>query len=211
MVWTLPGTFYFVNTQATICCPKKVPHAFHSQSSACQVHYATSVSDRDVGNRHNLRFRRRCGACRGCRFPLSGRRSLAPAGMQNTSVIMGQATYVGQVLWNDQPWESSCNLGCGSIVTDPDTKQLRMYYEVHDKTNEYNGCMAMATSDDGIHWTKPALNVTGTTYTTDASNNFVSLPQKWMCAGCVFVDPNAPAGTPAIACRRSSTSRPCTP
>ena len=54
--------------------------------------------------------------------------------------------------------------------------------------------MAMATSTDGIHWTKPALNVTGTTYSSSPLNNFVKLPQTWMGGPCVFVDPNAPAG-----------------
>ncbi len=118
------------------------------------------------------------------------------AGMQNTSVIMGQATYYGQVLSNDQPWEAPYDLGFGSIVTDPDTGQLRMYYQPYDPLNEFHSFMALAVSNDGIHWTKPALNVTGTTYTTNPLNNFVSLPQTWMGAGCVFIDPNAPAGSP---------------
>ena len=51
----------------------------------------------------------------------------------------------------------------------------------------------MATSTDGIHWTKPALNCTGTTYTTSPLNNFVNLPQTWMGGPSVFLDPNAPA------------------
>ncbi len=117
------------------------------------------------------------------------------AGMQNTNVTMGQATYHGQVLALDQPWESGYTLGGGSTVTDPDTGQLRMYYELN---NPHSGVtlVAMATSNDGVHWTKPALNVTGTRYTNDPSNNFVNIPQTWARVPCVFIDPTAPAGSP---------------
>ena len=50
----------------------------------------------------------------------------------------------------------------------------------------------MATSNDGIHWTKPALNITGTTYTTNPNNNFISGPTTWMGGPNVFIDPTAP-------------------
>ena len=78
-------------------------------------------------------------------------------------------------------------------MTDPATGQLRMYYEMCVPGQEFQRGVAMATSTDGIHWTKPALNVTGTTYTTSPLNNFVNLPQTWMGGPSVFIDPNAPA------------------
>ena len=75
---------------------------------------------------------------------------------------MGQATYVGKVLGLDQPWESSYQLEYpGSVVTDPATGQLRMYYEMCVSGQEFQRGVAMATSTDGIHWTKPALNCHG--------------------------------------------------
>lgn len=112
--------------------------------------------------------------------------------LQNTSVVMGQATSVGKVLSLDQPWESPYFLNYpGSIVTDPATGQWRMYYELVDSSAR--PFVAMATSNDGIHWTKPALNVTGTTYTTNPNNNFISGPTTYMGGPNVFIDPNAPA------------------
>lgn len=113
---------------------------------------------------------------------------------QNTSVVMGQATYRGAVLQADQPWESSYYLAYpGSVVTDPAAGLLRMYYELRVPGQEFQRGVAMATSTDGVHWTKPALNVTGTTYSPSPLNNFVSLPQQWMGGPSVFIDPNAPA------------------
>ena len=53
------------------------------------------------------------------------------AQMTNVNVTMCQATYVGEVLQQDQPWESSYEVGyVGSVVTDPSTGLLRMYYEM---------------------------------------------------------------------------------
>ncbi len=118
------------------------------------------------------------------------------AGMQNTDVVMGTATYYGQVLANDQPWEAPYVIHGSSVVTDPVTKQLRMYYQLYNPQDQREIFTAMATSSDGIHWNKPALNITGTMYTNDPLNNFVKFPQQYMANSCVFVDPTAPAGSP---------------
>jgi hypothetical protein len=118
------------------------------------------------------------------------------AQMQNANVTMGQATYVGAVLQkddSDQSWEKPYLVDAvGSVLIDP-SGQWRMYYEMRVSGQEFQRGAAMATSTDGIHWTKPALNITSNTYTTSASNNFVNLPQTWMGGPSVFVDPNAPA------------------
>ena len=73
---------------------------------------------------------------------------------------MSQATDVGKMLGVDQSWEAPCNklLYPGGVVIDPASGQWRMYYEL--RKDERNGAVAMATSTDGIHWTKPALIVT---------------------------------------------------
>lgn len=118
------------------------------------------------------------------------------AQMTNVSVTLGRATYVGTVLQRDQSWESSYQIGYpGTTLRDPTTGQWRMYYEMCVPSQEFQRGVAMATSADGIHWTKPALNVTGTTYTTSTSNNFVNLPQTWMGGPSVFLDPNASAAS----------------
>jgi hypothetical protein len=114
--------------------------------------------------------------------------------LQNVNVKVGRATYVGKVLELDQSWETPYMLELvGSVVTDPDTGQLRMFCELMVPGQEYQRFVAMATSTNGINWTKPALGVTGKPYTDSPSNNFVNLPQTWMGSPCVFVDPNAPA------------------
>jgi hypothetical protein len=115
----------------------------------------------------------------------------------NLSLKLGRATYVGKVLELDQPWESPSYLlqFLGSVVTNPGTGQLRMYYELAVPGQEMERFVAMATSTNGTNWTKTALNVTGKPYTTSPSNNFVNLPQTWMGGPCVFVDPNAPANS----------------
>jgi hypothetical protein len=116
------------------------------------------------------------------------------AQMNNVTSVMGQATHVGKVLQCDQPWESPYQIGYpGTVLRDSATGQWRMYYELCVPGQEFQRGVAMATSNDGINWTKPALNATGSTYTTSTQNNFVSLPQTWMGGPCVFVDPNAPA------------------
>ena len=94
------------------------------------------------------------------------------AQLQNANVILGQATFVGRVLQLDQSWEAPFMIVYpGSVVTDPASGQWRMYYEVFKSENER--FVAMATSDDGVHWIKPPLNITGTTYTSYRRNNFV--------------------------------------
>lgn len=113
--------------------------------------------------------------------------------LTNANVTMGQATHVGKVIQRDQPSELSYYISyTGSVVIDPATNEWRMYYELREPGTLFHRGVAMATSTDGVNWTKPALNVTGTTYTT-YSNNFVNLPQTWMGGPCVFIDPNAPA------------------
>ena len=92
----------------------------------------------------------------------------------NVAVTLGQANYVGEVLGRDQAWENAYQIGYpGTVLRDPTTGQWRMYYEMCVPGQEFQRGIAMATSNDGIHWTKPALNVTGTTYTAEQNNNFV--------------------------------------
>jgi hypothetical protein len=115
------------------------------------------------------------------------------AATANVNVTLGQATHVGKVLDRDQAWESPYLVDvAGSVLVDP-TGQWRMYYEMRVPGQEFQRGVAMATSNNGVQWTKPVLNVTGSTYTTDPKNNFVNLPQTWMAGPNVFVDPNAPA------------------
>jgi hypothetical protein len=116
------------------------------------------------------------------------------AQIQNATPIMGQAAFVGEVLKNDQPWEADYLYNYpGSVVIDPATGQWLMYYELKRKTDSAQ-CTALATSTDGVHWTKPALNISGSKYTSDPNNNFINnTSATWIGTPNVFIDPNAPA------------------
>lgn len=113
--------------------------------------------------------------------------------LENVEVQLQQAQYVAKVLELDQPWEAPFTLSFpGSVVQEPDTGRYRMYYELLlDNTQRF---VAMAVSDDGVNWTKPPLNITGTKYTDDPRNNFINhTTATWMRGPAVFVDPNPAA------------------
>lgn len=55
---------------------------------------------------------------------------------------------------NDRP--ADCYLGHGGVFYDPDSKLFRMYY-----TAGWRGGLALATSPDMVHWTRPELGLAG--------------------------------------------------
>lgn len=57
------------------------------------------------------------------------------------------------VLWPDQPWENNQALLFGSVIFDPAENIFKMWYYCNA------GHVAYATSRDGLHWEKPALDV----------------------------------------------------
>jgi len=120
------------------------------------------------------------------------------AALSGATVRMAQATYVGKVLEIEEDWETDFELGYpGSVVTDPASGKLRMYYElmymVDPPHHNHNRLVGLAESDDGINWTKPALNIAGDRYSDDPPNNFIDhQDRQWVNGPCVFVDPNAP-------------------
>ena len=117
------------------------------------------------------------------------------AGLSNATVRMRQATHVGEVLKMEEDWEAGLDLHAfvSGVVTDPATGKLRMYYGVKRISDKWK-FIAMAESDDGINWTKPELNITGTLYVNDPRNNFIDQQQATgtLAATSVFVDPNGP-------------------
>lgn len=114
----------------------------------------------------------------------------------NIQITNHQAVYRGKAFGMDQPWESDLRLIYpGSTVTDPTTGEHRMYYEVAILDGEFNlrhRHVAMATSTDGINWSKPALSLTGNFYSNDPNNNFIAHSgTAWANGASVFVDPSA--------------------
>ena len=123
------------------------------------------------------------------------------ADLQNIQITNHQAEYVGQAFDLDQPWEQDLRVNYpGTTVWDSVNDEYRLYYEVvigrddpHPNGRVINRHLAVATSRDGINWTRPALNITGNTYTDSTQNNFVSVAGTIFAeGGNVFIDPTAP-------------------
>ena len=121
------------------------------------------------------------------------------ADLQNIQITNHQAEYVGQAFDLDQPWEQDLRVNYpGSTVWDSENNEYRMYYEVvigGDRPNSeslIDRHLALATSPDGINWTRPALNITGSDYSDSPQNNFVSIAGTTFANGAtVFIDPTA--------------------
>jgi len=137
---------------------------------------------------------------------LNDRRYLAAdatqrADLQNIQITNHQAEHVGQAFELDRPWEQDLRVNYpGSTIWDPETNEYRLYYEVvvgGDRANPagpINRHLALATSSDGINWTRPALNITGNDYSDSSQNNFVSTAGTAFAQGAtVFIDPTAPS------------------
>lgn len=87
------------------------------------------------------------------------------------------------VLVKTQPWEEGAP-GYGTVHYDPEAKRFKMWYQGWKKTDGTStGLLHYATSKDGIHWEKPALDEKGT--------NLVQHPpiQGFQCPG-IFLDHN---------------------
>ena len=120
--------------------------------------------------------------------------------LQNIEVTNHQAQHVGQAFELDQTWEQDLRVNYpGATVYDAETSEYRMYYEVVIGGESATGTgidrhLALATSSDGINWTKPELNITGNTYSDSPQNNFVSVAGTTFAQHPnVFIDVSAPA------------------
>ncbi len=91
--------------------------------------------------------------------------------LENLTLVMGQARRQ-RVLWRqfDETWEKEHGLALGSmgsVIRDHEGR-YRMYYELM-LSNEKR-VTAVAFSDDGVHWTKPKLNLARHIVDDPASN-----------------------------------------
>lgn len=124
------------------------------------------------------------------------------ADLQNIQITNHQAEYVGRAFDLDQSWEQDLRVNYpGATVWDSVNNEYRLYYEVvvgsddlHPNGRVINRHVAVATSPDGINWTRPALNITGNTYSDSPQNNFISVAGTTFAEGAtVFIDPTAPS------------------
>ena len=96
------------------------------------------------------------------------------------------------VLTMDEPWEGSgTNFGIYSSVLKEDDGRIRIWYHVNkgdEASNLEQAYVGYAESADGIHFTKPKLNLIEDDGST--ANNIV-IPSK-IGGSSVWIDPNAP-------------------
>jgi len=90
------------------------------------------------------------------------------------------------VLVKDKPWEEGAP-GYGTVHYDPKAKQFTMWYQTWKKVPEGSrseGNLCLATSKDGVTWSKPIIDKKGKT-------NMVQAPKVtgFQCAG-IFRDPS---------------------
>jgi predicted GH43/DUF377 family glycosyl hydrolase len=87
----------------------------------------------------------------------------------------------------DKPWEDFSLNYCQVVRTDG---RWQMWYAAYDHTyqNDADSRLCYATSDDGVHWTKPELNLVE--YAGSRANNI--LLDRGTHGACVFLDPAAP-------------------
>jgi len=133
--------------------------------------------------------------------------------LQNMNLVMGQAGDPQIAIAHpDDDWERHNNFGIpyvGSIIRDHEGR-FRMYYNVITPASWTPGdrvdarqAIAVAFSDDGIHWTKPALNLAPHLLASDTpgaeqSNLIYVEPHpgmkhgQWFTNGHAFYDPDAP-------------------
>jgi hypothetical protein len=129
------------------------------------------------------------------------------ANLSNAQMVMGQAQHPGShIFMMDEPWETANTLSVGwigSILKDHNGL-YRMYYEVRGipTPNGNARAVAVAYSNDGLNWWKPALgNNPSNSYIDDPNANIVHMAThsamgaggKSYQNGVVYYDANAPA------------------
>jgi len=89
------------------------------------------------------------------------------------------------VLVADKPWERCGITSYCNVFWDPYCREYRLYYVPVDLDSDPIFRLALATSQDGIHWEKPILNAVQWNGSTE--NNIVIDGQR---EGTVMIDPN---------------------
>lgn len=124
-------------------------------------------------------------------FPLGAERFLLLDGflldtVENAKLTVNPPRFDSLVLIADKPWEKGGITSYGNAFWDPLAEEYRLYYVPVSWDVSPGYCLALATSNDGVHWEKPNLGAVEWQGSTD--NNIVVWAQR---EGTVFIDPNA--------------------
>jgi len=90
------------------------------------------------------------------------------------------------VMIADRPWEAGGITSYGNVFWDPIAEEYRLYYVPVSWDVDPGFCLALATSNDGVHWVKPSLGAIEWQGSKD--NNIVVWGQR---EGTVLIDRNA--------------------
>ena len=96
-------------------------------------------------------------------------------GSNSIGLVYHQASPAGPVLLPTEPWESFGYIGYHSLVK-VGPAEYRMYYDtgcVNEAATDFFRYTCLATSTDGISWTKPNLGVS--TFNGSTANNIVCI------------------------------------
>ena len=106
----------------------------------------------------------------------------------NVAMVVNPPQRKELVLAADKPWERGGITSYCNVLWDPNYRQFRLYYVPVELDSEPIFRLAMAISQDGIHWEKPVLEAVE--WKGSKENNIVIDGQR---EGTVMIDPN---GTP---------------
>ena len=107
--------------------------------------------------------------------------------IRNASLVANPPLPKELVIVADQPWERNGLPAYGNVLHDPVAKEDRFYYTAINLDAPQTWTLCLATSTDGIHWTKPDLRAVEWGGSTE--NNIV----MYGGGGAMMLDPNAPA------------------
>lgn len=110
-------------------------------------------------------------------------------GLQRT-LHEGERTPHNPVVWGEQPWETMGVWIYGSVLRDEQSGQYKMWYQSNAGPPE-GANVCYATSDDGIHWQKPAIGAVE--FRGSKANNIVWGTGYWDAyTPSVVYDPHDP-------------------
>jgi len=107
-------------------------------------------------------------------------------GVQGAELHVNPPRFDALVLIADRPWETGGITSYGNVFWDPIAAEYRLYYVPVCWEVDPGFGLALATSDDGVHWEKPELSVVE--WKGSTANNLVIWAQR---EGTVLIDPNA--------------------
>jgi len=125
-------------------------------------------------------------------FPLGGDRFLfldtfLLDHVSSAHLVVNPPRQIKLVMIADKPWEVGGITSYGNVLWDPYANVYRLYYVPICWDVPPGFCLAMATSEDGVHWKKPNLGAID--WQGSRAHNIVAWEQR---EGTVFLNPNGP-------------------